>query len=142
MTYNLTWPSNLPPLRRLATGADGVRVLVYNGDADPSVMASISQNVSYSLGLPVREPWRAWTTAPNGTVVGGQIVRFDAALDFVTLRGSGHMVPRYRAFPALLMLRHWLRDEDWPALPPAEEEVGTDGPAAGAAGAWSGRPWR
>jgi len=31
--YNLTWTSNLPLLKRLQTGEDGVRCLIYNGES-------------------------------------------------------------------------------------------------------------
>jgi hypothetical protein len=118
MTYNLSWPSNLPLLRRLQTGADGVRALVYSGDTDPGVSSMISENITYSLDFPVREAWRPWTMANTSAVVLGQIVRW-AGLDFVTIRGAGHMVPRFRPYAAYEMVQHWLWDEPYPTLAPA-----------------------
>ena len=50
MTYNLTWATNIPLIKRLQTGADGVRVLVYEGDTDPSVTSLIAQ-------VHVHPPW-------------------------------------------------------------------------------------
>ena len=38
--YNLTWSSNLPLLRRLQSGDDGVRVLIYNGESESGVQPS------------------------------------------------------------------------------------------------------
>ena len=90
--YNVTWPSNLPLLRRLQTGKDGVRVLVYNGETDPSVSSVRSQKWSYALGFPVEQAWRPWTF-PNSSTVAGQIVQWEGNFKHATIRGSGHMVP-------------------------------------------------
>ena len=39
----LTWTSGLPLLQRLQTQADGVRVLIYNGDEDPGISSFLTQ---------------------------------------------------------------------------------------------------
>jgi serine carboxypeptidase-like clade I len=125
MVYNLTWESNVPFLQRLYTGVDGVRTLIYSGDVDPGVSSFISENITFSLGLgtPI-QTWRAWTQENATDVVLGEIVRWkntstvNGMIDFVTLRGSGHMVPRFRPWAAYQMLRHWLYNEEYPVLPP------------------------
>ena len=118
MVYNLTWASNLPLMRRLQSGVDGVRVLVYNGDTDPSVTTLIAQNWTTALNFPVLEAWRQWTFDNVSGVVGGEIVRWKNGFDFVTIRGSGHMVPRFKPYSAYLMMKRWINDETWPGLAP------------------------
>lgn len=151
-TYNLTWPSNLPLMRRLQTGADGVRTLIYDGETDPSISSVKAQNWTFSLDFPLKEAWRPWTF-PNSSVVAGQVVQFDGDFTFVTIRGSGHMVspvttypahaawtlppnltplprnlnlpekvPTYRPFSAYLMLQNFLSDAGWPSQPPAQTQ--------------------
>lgn len=88
--YNLTWESNLPLMRRLQTGADGVRVMVYEGETDPSISSVKAQNWTYSLGFPQTEAWRPWTF-PNSTVVAGSVVQFAGDFVLATVRGAGHM---------------------------------------------------
>ena len=144
--YNLTWASNLPLLRRLQTGKDGVKVLIYNGETDPSVSSVKSQAVSFGLGFPVKEAWRPWTFGSSGPeVVAGQIVQWEGNISHATIRGSGHMVPTYspftrlpacslcapraythprpilaEPFSAYLMLENFLMENSvWPSLPPS-----------------------
>ena len=97
--YNLTWASNLPLLHRLQSGKDRVKVLIYNGETDPSVSSVKSQAVSFGLGFPVKEAWRPWTFGDSGPeVVAGQIVQWEGNISHATVRGSGHMVPGYSKF--------------------------------------------
>jgi len=94
--YNLTWATNLPLLRRLQTGKDGVRVLIINGETDPSISSFKSQAVSFALDFPLQEAWRPWTFGEGGpTVVAGQVVQWQGNITHVTIRGSGHMVPGF-----------------------------------------------
>ena len=45
--------------------------------------------------------------------MGGYVTRYAGRFDFLTIRGSGHMVPEYKPAPALEFLSKWLADEDW-----------------------------
>jgi hypothetical protein len=117
MVYNLTWVSNLPLMRRLQSGVDGVRVLIYNGDMDPSVTSLVAQNWTFSLNFPILESWRQWTFDNTSGIVAGEIVRWKNGFDLVTIRGSGHMVPRFKPYSAYLMMKHWIGGEAWPGLP-------------------------
>ena len=76
-------------MRRLQTGKDGVRQLVYNGDTDPSITSIISQNLTYALGFPVKEPWRSWSFGFNSSVVAGQVAQWEGNVTLVTIRGAG-----------------------------------------------------
>ena len=119
--YNVSWPSNFPLLRRLQTGVDGIRVLAYNGETDPSISSVKTQNWTTALGFPLKEAWRPWTF-PNSSVVGGSVRQWEGGFTHATIRGSGHMVPGYKPYPAFLLLQTFLTDNEWPALPPANEE--------------------
>lgn len=63
--YNLTWQSGLPLLKRLQTQADGVRVLIYNGDEDPGISSFKTQVRARRGSLCSRlwgpePPWVSW----------------------------------------------------------------------------------
>lgn len=46
--------------------------------------------------------------------MGGYVTRYeDDRFDFLTIRGSGHMVPQFKPEAALELLRAWLHNEDW-----------------------------
>jgi serine carboxypeptidase-like clade 1 len=98
--YNLTWASNLPLLRRLQTGKDGVKVLIYNGETDPSVSSVKSQEYSFGLGFPVADAWRPWTFGAAGPeIVAGQIVQWEGNISHATIRGSGYVLAAQRNAP-------------------------------------------
>jgi len=61
-----------------------------------------------ALQLPVRRPWQQWQ-------LGGQVAGFTVGyrgLDYVTVRGAGHMVPELKPAEALHMFSTWL-DDKW-----------------------------
>lgn len=121
--YNLTWPSNFPLLRRLQTGQDGISVLAYNGETDPSISSIKTQNWTMALDFPIKENWRPWTYPPevNSGIVAGMVRQFEG-LTHATIRGAGHMLPTYRPFSAYLMIKNWISGNNWPALTPSEVE--------------------
>ena len=48
----------------------------------------------------------------------GYVTRYAGDFDFLTVRGSGHMVPQFRPRAALTMITHVLRNESLaPPLP-------------------------
>ena len=57
------------------------------------------------LGLPVKTRWRPWTL-DGGMRMGGYVTRYATpkAFDFLSVRGSGHMVPQFRPRAALHLL--------------------------------------
>jgi len=73
-----------------------IRVLIYNGDTDPTINTLTGQNWTRSLGLEEYESWRPWTI-DGKQYMGGSVTRYKSGdmgkLDFVTVRGAGHMVP-------------------------------------------------
>ena len=102
-TYNLTYASALPLMRRLQTGVDGIRTLVMNGAVDPGISVMRTSNWTYGLDFPVEEAWRPWVQ-PNTSIVLGHVVRWQGDFTQVTVLGAGHQIPMYKPFPALLMM--------------------------------------
>jgi hypothetical protein len=90
-----------------------LKVLVYNGDADPGINSMHSENWTVALGFEETEPWRAWTM-DGCRRVGGYVTRYEKArLDYVTIRSSGHMVPQFKPAQTLEFMRAWLKGEDY-----------------------------
>ena len=59
-TYNITEPDLMPFYVQVAKETK-LRVLIYNGDTDPSINSFLTQNWTSSLGLKETEEWRSWT---------------------------------------------------------------------------------
>ena len=45
----------------------------------------------------------SWCAAPTATT-------YEQNFQFVTVKGSGHMVPQFRPIPALVMFTHFIND--------------------------------
>ncbi len=76
---------------RLRDESSQIRVLIYNGDADPAITSLAAQNWTWHLDLPETESWRPWTV-DSCRRVGGYVTRYEGSFDFLTIRGAGHMV--------------------------------------------------
>jgi len=156
MNYASTEADLMPFYQRVAADTD-LRVLVYNGDADPGINSFVTQNWTSHLGYPrperspcpLRRPskgrrrhsnpaklletrssrgrdrtardrrfeatqkWRGWTL-DDCQRMGGYVTRYEKErFDFLTIRGSGHMVPQFKPAAALELLRAFLADEDY-----------------------------
>jgi carboxypeptidase C (cathepsin A) len=55
--------------------------------------------------------------------MGGFVTRYEGDFDYLTIRGSGHMVPQYKPKAALAFLNAWLANEDYPRLAKGKEKV-------------------
>lgn len=112
--YHGTEPDLAPFYKQLALETD-VRVLIYNGDADPGLNSFRGENFTKGIGLAEKEAWRPWTI--DGKIrMGGFVTRYEGDLDYLTIRGSGHMVPQYKPEAASAFLAAWLANEDYPRL--------------------------
>ena len=88
-------------------------MLVYNGDTDPSINSFVAQNWTSHLGFKPSQTWRPWTI-DGCRRMGGYVTRYaDAHFDYLTIRGSGHMVPQFKPAAAFEFLRSWLKDEEY-----------------------------
>jgi carboxypeptidase C (cathepsin A) len=103
-----------------------LRVLIYNGDADPGLNSLVGENWTAGLGLEEKEAWRPWTR--DGKIkMGGYVTRYEGDFDFLTIRGSGHMVPEYKPEAAFVFLQHFLNNEEYPRYvkPPSGADAET-----------------
>ena len=89
-----------------------LRIVVYNGDTDPGINVFHAQNWTSHLGFAETESWRAWTL-DGCQSVGGYVTRYENNFDFLTVKGSGHMVPLHRPQASLEFLSRFLRGEDY-----------------------------
>jgi hypothetical protein len=112
MVYNLTETNLMPFYIDVANNYPDVRVLVYNGDTDPGINSFISQNWTVSLGLSETESWRPWTL--DGCLrMGGYVTRYKGDFNFLTIRGSGHMVPQFKPEAAFEFMGRFISNEEW-----------------------------
>jgi carboxypeptidase C (cathepsin A) len=81
--------------------------MFYSGDTDGAVTTYGSRRWIKDLHWGVEEAWRPWFT--NGQVT-GYVERYDG-LDFVTVKGVGHMAPQWARLPVTNMITSWVFDE-------------------------------
>eukprot|EP01051_Picozoa_sp_SAG22_P019209 SAG22_NODE_3475_length_1689_cov_1.808805_1_plen_326_part_10 len=87
----------------------GLRVMIYSGDTDGCIPYSGTEEWVEALKLPTVESWRPWTL-DNATQMAGYVTTYNrpagkpGSFLFATIRGAGHMVPRYRPAEILLAI--------------------------------------
>ena len=91
----------------------GLRTLVYNGDTDPALDSFQAQNWTMNIGLKETEEWTPWTL-DGCRRSGGFVVRYEGGLDFLTIRGAGHMVPTNKPEAAFQFFMAWIQNEPYP----------------------------
>ena len=112
MVYHST-EKNLMPFYQKVAATTKLRVIVYNGDTDPSINSFEAANWTTHLGFTPTQKWRPWTLDAC-LRMGGYVTRYEhERFDFLTIRGSGHMVPQFKPAQAFEFLGAWLRGEDW-----------------------------
>jgi len=91
-----------------------MRVMVYNGDTDPGINSFVTQGkfVEYwrEEGVARTRRWRPWTLDGKRQLA-GYVVEYEGNWSYVTVRGSGHMVPEYKPRASLEMMRAFLQGE-------------------------------
>jgi len=116
MNYTLTEP-NVLPIYDYARSKTPLRVLVYNGDTDPGINSMVTQAkyTAYfdSLNVTESEAWRPWTTDGKQRM-GGYVISYPGDFSYLTIRGSGHMVPEYKPDVTLAFLSAFVRGEPFP----------------------------
>ena len=68
------------------------RLMFYSGDTDGAITTYGTKMWMKELGWPITEAWRPWYT--NGQV-SGYTETYDGPLQFVTVKGVGHMAPQW-----------------------------------------------
>lgn len=119
-TSNFTYTSTEPDERAVIYPTllqNGVRVLIYNGEADACVPHTDNQRWTASMNYTVTSPWTAWSTDSTGLDVAGYVTQYQAYaagdFTFTTIRGAGHMVPQTQPVAAYAMLSTWLNQQPW-----------------------------
>ncbi|GLT81885.1 hypothetical protein SLE2022_003140 [Rubroshorea leprosula] len=109
--YNWTddSPNTILPIVRTLMSS-GIRDWLYSGDTDSIVPVTSSSYSINTYKLLIKTPWRAWYASNE---VGGYVEEYEG-LTFITVRGSGHLVPRYQPERSLIMFSSFLQG----TLPP------------------------
>lgn len=84
-----------------------IRIMKYSGDTDGAVPTYGTRQWIKMLDWPVTEYWAPWYT--NGQVSGYQ-QSYDG-LDFITVKGVGHMAPQWAREPVQQMITEWIHNE-------------------------------
>ncbi|CAG2165565.1 unnamed protein product [Oppiella nova] len=82
------------------------KILVYNGDFDSVCDFITDGRFVEGLGYKTTDEYRPWTVdgKPDG-VEGGFVQHYEKGISFLTVRGSGHMVPTDRPEAALQIIQ-------------------------------------
>eukprot|EP00041_Stephanoeca_diplocostata_P006099 m.75550 g.75550 ORF g.75550 m.75550 type:complete len:501 (+) comp16176_c0_seq1:50-1552(+) len=85
-----------------------ISVLIYNGDQDNCI--PYTQDQSWTAGMNVKEvgAWRPWMVEQQ---VGGYVVEYDKNFTFTTIKGAGHLCPRYQPARSLAMFERFIRGQ-------------------------------
>jgi carboxypeptidase C (cathepsin A) len=85
------------------------RILKYSGDTDGAVPTYGTKQWIKMLDWPVEQEWRPWFTEGQ---VSGYVEQYDG-LDFVTIKGVGHMAPQWARQPTQEMVLAWIHNESF-----------------------------
>mmetsp|Transcript_32446 Transcript_32446/g.71234 ORF Transcript_32446/g.71234 Transcript_32446/m.71234 type:complete len:629 (-) Transcript_32446:162-2048(-) len=138
--------------------------VVYNGDTDPCVSYEGTQVAIERVGFKQVKGggFRPWfynhtaaniaiitekaapfgpdlLTVPTGAQFGGEVVNYQHNLNFLTVHGSGHMVPQFRPQAALHMLEKILNKELFSPYMPSNHTLAkmSDGEFEDAINSWT-----
>ena len=110
------YTSTEPSVENFYKSVNGnLKVLVYNGDADPRINSFDAQNWTSHLGFDIVEDWTPWTI-DGCRRMGGYVTRYEGGFDFLTIRGAGHMVPTYKPAASFAFLKAWIEGTDYPSF--------------------------
>eukprot|EP01064_Diplonema_japonicum_P024759 TRINITY_DN3546_c1_g3_i1.p1 TRINITY_DN3546_c1_g3~~TRINITY_DN3546_c1_g3_i1.p1 ORF type:complete len:503 (+),score=98.87 TRINITY_DN3546_c1_g3_i1:29-1510(+) len=94
-----------------ATLIKNFRILQYSGDSDPCVPYVGTQRWIDSMNLTVADNWHPWN-APGTIPYTGYVTTYTTNnFTFATVRGAGHMAPRYKPRETLYMIRQYLANK-------------------------------
>lgn len=106
--YTMIYPASknglAPQMKHLIDSSRNLTLLVYNGDTDMMCNFFGDEWFVDDLGRPVIDDYRPWHHEDQ---VAGFVKHFDK-ITFMTIKGSGHMVPTDRPAEALQMFNAFL----------------------------------
>eukprot|EP01084_Bolivina_argentea_P216921 368405_1 len=115
LNYTQIWPPDLNPVYNDIFKLDAhIHMTMYNGDLDMVCNFLGDEWFLDDMNLTVINEWREWyVTDDNGKQVGGWTKDWDRGngIHFVTVRGSGHMVPLYRPQAALKLFQYFVQNK-------------------------------
>lgn len=82
------------------------RMVFYSGDTDGAVPTWGTKRWIRELNWDVKNDWRPWMTDGQ---VSGFVINYDG-LDFVTVKGVGHMAPQYARAQVTNFVTSWMAD--------------------------------
>ena len=87
-----------------------INILVYSGDTD--LVCPFTGNLLWikSLNLEIKEKWKSWKLDDESDYVAGYKVVYNG-LTFVTVRGTGHMVPQWKPKEALQIFKEFINEK-------------------------------
>jgi len=86
----------------------GIRTMFYSGDTDGAVPTYGTKRWIKELGWDVKADWRPWLTDGQ---VSGYIEQYDG-LDFITVKGTGHMAPQWKRQEVTSMITNWISEKE------------------------------
>lgn len=92
-----------------------IRVLIFNGDVDACVPYPGNEWWTSSLDIPVVKGWRPWSVNKQ---VAGYVTSYKQDFTFLTVKGSGHMVPQYRPVQAFAMFERFINNKQFDCTDP------------------------
>jgi len=101
--YSSDFGSLLPHYK--STLIPAIKVLIFNGDVDCCVPYKGNEWWTSSLEMPLEKGWRQWTV---NSQTAGYVTSYASDFTFLTVKGSGHMVPQYRPVQALAMFERFV----------------------------------
>jgi len=109
-TSNLNYDANTDSLLPIyPTLIKRYRTLIYNGDVDACVPYVGDQKWTSGLGFEVDQSWHQWLV--DSQVAGYATSYKTNGFTFVTVKGSGHMVPEFRPEQAFDMFSRFLNNQ-------------------------------
>lgn len=90
-----------------------LRMLFFSGDTDGAVTTLGTRRWMRALGWDIKDEWRPWYV---GGQVAGYVEKYDGDLDFVTVKGVGHMAPQWAKPQVQTLIFDWMKNVDLPTL--------------------------
>ncbi|KAK5986216.1 hypothetical protein GCK32_016467, partial [Trichostrongylus colubriformis] len=98
--------------------ANGMRILIYNGDTDQVcnhlgdqwLIEQVAANLSLTTAS-ARKPWYYQLNSHSERQLAGYEKIFSRNLHLVTVKGSGHLVPMDRPGPSLQMIYNFVKNK-------------------------------
>jgi len=87
--------------------AGGIKMMHFSGDTDGMVPTSGTRKWVKELNYPVMEKHRPWM---SDNQVAGFVTRYEG-LDFVTVKGVGHMAPQWARPQVLQLISDWIHND-------------------------------